>query len=149
MARRRRGDAAPPRPPRDGGASDAARRKPRELYDAGAAPSTGSAIEAAARDTPFRGEFEQRSRGPGGEGQHGRFGSDESLREQFCRRIAEDPRLAGTVVDVAIDAQALTLSGDIAVPAARDWILEHARGLGIGEIHDTLRLVTRRPSDQP
>jgi hypothetical protein len=41
-------------------------------------------------------------------------------------------------VDVAIDAQALTLSGEIADPAVREWILEHARGLGIDEIHDSL-----------
>lgn len=141
MSRGGPGSAAPPRPARDGGAANAVRRMPRELYDAGASSGSLPPVDAPRREAPFRGEFEQQSRGPGGAGQGGRVGSDASLREQLCRRIAEDPRLVGTEVVVVIDAQALTLSGEVAGPARRDWILEHARGLGIGQIHDSLRVV--------
>lgn len=139
---------APPSAAREVSTADAARRKPRELYDADA-PASPASPDDAPRNTPFRGEFEQRTRGPKDAGQAGRFGSGASLPEQFNQRIAEDPRLAGTQVDVVIDAQALTLSGEIADPAVRDRFLEHARALGIEEIHDSLRLVMTRTPDNP
>jgi BON domain len=138
---RRSDNAAPPRVAREGGAAEASRRGPRELYDAVASAGPGDPPDDASRDTPFRGEYEQHGRGPEAAGQSGRLGSDASLRQQLCQRLAQDPRLAGAPVDVAVDGRALTLSGEIVEPAVRDWILEHARGLGIEDIHDSLRVV--------
>jgi hypothetical protein len=129
-------------------AGGAARRRPRELYDAGPPPDSDAPVDSTSPDVPFRGEFEQRARGPEGTGQAGRFGSDASVREQLCQRIADDPRLAGTQVELVVDTQALTLSGDIADPAVRDRLLEHARALGISEIHDSLRVVKTRVTDR-
>jgi putative membrane protein len=130
-------------PIRDEGAVGAARRKPRELYDAAPSGETGTPGDPPRRDAPFRGEFEQRASGPQGTGQAGLFGTDASVREQFCKRIADDPRLAGASVEVAVEDHVLTLAGDVDDPAARDLLLDHAHRLGIADVRDCLRVGTQ------
>jgi hypothetical protein len=143
MTSRRRDDPECQPALRDGSLG-AARRRPRELYEARpvqvparvgttSSPDTSSA-------TPFQGEFEQRAAGAQGQGPGGHFGSDQTLREQLCQRIADDPRLAGVAIEVSVDEQVLTLSGSVPDAQARDLLLEHAVGLGLSSVRDELRV---------
>ena len=106
------------------------RRRPRELYDATPPSGPDSAGDRTVKEAAFVGEFEQRARGPEGTGQAGRFGSDQAIRDELCRRIAEDPRLNQTRVELVVNQQVLLLSGRIAGPEARKLLESHKIDMG-------------------
>ncbi len=107
----------------------------RDLYDSGTAESMRSTPDPG---SSFHGEFEQRVPGQRGTGPAGYVVSDEELRRELCRRVAEDPRLAGEPIEITVKEQSVVFAGSVRHGHQREWLVQHAEAIGIADVRENL-----------